>query len=49
MTTAATDARLTRLSLEIDEAVANIALQNPPLNVIDIRMMEELALVLAEL
>src|SRR3954463_13919675 len=49
MTTDATDARLTRLSLEIDGAAANIALQNAPLNVIDIRMMEELALVLGEL
>src|SRR3954466_15720284 len=49
MTTNATDARLTRLSLEIDGAAANIALQNAPLNVIDIRMMEELALVLGEL
>ena len=49
MTTNATDAKLTRLSLEIDGAAANIALQNAPLNVIDIRMMEELALVLGEL
>lgn len=49
MTTSATDRKLTRVSLDIDNAVATIALRNPPLNVIDIRMMEELAQILSEL
>jgi cyclohexa-1,5-dienecarbonyl-CoA hydratase len=49
MTTALTDARLTRISCEIEGAVARIELRNPPLNVIDIAMMEELARCLAEL
>lgn len=48
MTTAITDARLTRISCEIEGAVARIALRNPPLNVIDIVMMEELSRSLAE-
>ncbi len=48
MTTALTDARLTRISCEIKGAVARIELRNPPLNVIDIVMMEELARSLAE-
>ena len=47
-TTALTDARLTRIACEIDDAVARIELRNPPLNVIDISMMEELARSLAE-
>jgi cyclohexa-1,5-dienecarbonyl-CoA hydratase len=42
MTTTPLDAKLERLSLQIDGAVARILLQNPPLNVIDIPMMEEL-------
>jgi cyclohexa-1,5-dienecarbonyl-CoA hydratase len=42
MMTALTDARLTRISCEIEGAVARIELRNPPLNVIDIAMMEEL-------
>src|ERR1700752_3949745 len=49
MSTAFTDARLTRISCEIEGAVAHIELRNPPLNVIDIAMMEELARSLAEL
>jgi len=49
MTPTVNDARMTRLSVEIDGEVASIALRNPPLNVIDIPMMEELAQVLAEL
>ena len=48
MTTALTDARLTRISCEIEGAVARIELRNPPLNVIDIAMMEELARSLAD-
>jgi cyclohexa-1,5-dienecarbonyl-CoA hydratase len=42
-------AKLTRISLEIERAVAHVTLRNPPLNVIDIPMMEELGRVLAEL
>lgn len=49
MTAALTDARLTRISCEIEGAVARIELRNPPLNVIDIAMMEELARSLADL
>lgn len=48
MTAALTDARLTRISCEIEGAVARIELRNPPLNVIDIAMMEELARSLVE-
>jgi|ERR1051326_7591338 cyclohexa-1,5-dienecarbonyl-CoA hydratase len=39
---------LTRLSLEIEPPVAHLRLQNPPLNVIDIAMMEELSAALAD-
>lgn len=39
----------TRLKLELQAPVARITLQNPPLNVIDIAMMEELAGSLADL
>jgi cyclohexa-1,5-dienecarbonyl-CoA hydratase len=38
----------TRLGLSIDAPVARITLQNPPLNVIDVSMMEELSAALAE-
>jgi cyclohexa-1,5-dienecarbonyl-CoA hydratase len=48
MTITATDAKLTRLSVDADGAVVRIRLRNPPLNVIDIPMMEELAQVVAE-
>ena len=48
MTTALTDGKLTRISCEIEGAVARIELRNPPLNVIDIAMMEELARSLSE-
>jgi cyclohexa-1,5-dienecarbonyl-CoA hydratase len=41
--------KLTRLAVEIDSAVAQVHLHNPPLNVIDIPMMEELAQTLAEI
>jgi len=49
MTTSLTDASLSRTSCEIEGAVARIELRNPPLNVIDIAMMEELVRSLAEL
>src|SRR5579885_1934567 len=48
MTTAA-DPTLKRISVETDGAVVRVGLRNPPLNVIDIPMMEELTQVLAEL
>jgi len=38
-----------RIALELEAPVARIRLQNPPLNVIDIPMMEELALALREI
>lgn len=47
MTSALTDVRLTHISCEIEGAVARIELRNPPLNVIDIPMMEELVRSLA--
>jgi cyclohexa-1,5-dienecarbonyl-CoA hydratase len=49
MTTTAIDAESQRISLEIEGPVARMALRNPPLNVIDIPMMQELARTLAEL
>jgi cyclohexa-1,5-dienecarbonyl-CoA hydratase len=49
MTIASTDSKLARVSLEMEDAVARIILRNPPVNVVDIRMMEELAQVLAEI
>lgn len=49
MTTAATDTKLGRISLSVQGAVAQIALCNPPLNVIDIVMMEELSRVLSDI
>jgi cyclohexa-1,5-dienecarbonyl-CoA hydratase len=49
MTTALTAARLTRISCEIEGAVACVELRNPPLNVIDISMMEELTRSLTEI
>lgn len=48
MTTAA-DPTLKRISVQTDGAVVRVGLRNPPLNVIDIPMMEELAQVLAEI
>lgn len=47
--TTATDPTLKRISVETDGAVVRFGLRNPPLNVIDIPMMEELAQVLAEI
>jgi len=40
---------MTRLAMEIEPPVARLRLQNPPLNVIDIAMMEELAAVLGDI
>lgn len=48
MTTTA-NPKLSRVSLEVDGVVGNIMLRNPPLNVIDMTMMEELSQSLAEL
>lgn len=49
MPIASADSKVARVSFEVDEAVAHIALRNPPVNVIDIPMMDELAQVLAEI
>jgi cyclohexa-1,5-dienecarbonyl-CoA hydratase len=43
------DAELGRISLQVEGPVARITLRNPPLNVIDIPMMEELAQSLSEI
>jgi cyclohexa-1,5-dienecarbonyl-CoA hydratase len=47
--TTAVETKLNRLTLSISSSVAQIELRNPPLNVIDIPMMEELAQALAEI
>jgi cyclohexa-1,5-dienecarbonyl-CoA hydratase len=49
MTATATDSKLARIYLEIEGRVARVTLQNLPLNVIDLQMMEELTQTLAEL
>ena len=49
MTTRSMDVKLVRTSLDIDGLVARIVLRHPPLNIIDIAMMEELAQALAEI
>ena len=49
MTIASADLKLARISFEIEDAVVRIVLRNPPVNVIDIPMMEELAHLLAEI
>jgi cyclohexa-1,5-dienecarbonyl-CoA hydratase len=41
--------KFSRITLELSPPVARIVLRNPPLNVIDIAMMEELAQALAEI
>jgi cyclohexa-1,5-dienecarbonyl-CoA hydratase len=41
--------KFSRIALDLQPPVARIALNNPPLNVIDIPMMEELAAALAEI
>jgi cyclohexa-1,5-dienecarbonyl-CoA hydratase len=38
-----------RISLDVQQTVARVSLRNPPLNVLDIPMMEELATALAEI
>ena len=43
------ETRLARLAVDISPPVARIVLRHPPLNVIDIAMMEELAQVLGEI
>ncbi len=43
------ESKLSRLTLDVSGSVARIALRNPPLNVIDIPMMEELVQALAEI
>jgi cyclohexa-1,5-dienecarbonyl-CoA hydratase len=47
--TTAVESKLARLTVDISSPVARIALRHPPLNVIDIAMMEELAQALAEI
>jgi cyclohexa-1,5-dienecarbonyl-CoA hydratase len=49
MTTTVTDTKLTRISVDVEDRIARITLRNPPLNVIDIPMMEQMAQVLAHL
>ena len=49
MSTATTASELGRLTTKIEGLVARIELRHPPLNVIDVPMMEELARVLAEI
>src|SRR5579864_5525165 len=44
-----TAAKFERLTLDAQGPVANVALSNPPLNVIDIAMMEELAAALTDI
>jgi cyclohexa-1,5-dienecarbonyl-CoA hydratase len=48
MATLATN-KIKRLTLDVQAPVARIALENPPLNVIDLAMMEELAQALGEI
>ena len=45
--TTAVESKLARLIVDVSAPVARLALRNPPLNVIDIPMMEELAQALA--
>jgi cyclohexa-1,5-dienecarbonyl-CoA hydratase len=47
--TTAVESKLARLTVDVIGSVARLVLRNPPLNVIDIPMMEELAQVLAEM
>ena len=49
MTITSVGSRYVRLALEVDASVARVVLRNPPLNVIDIAMMEELGHALAEI
>jgi cyclohexa-1,5-dienecarbonyl-CoA hydratase len=43
------ESKLARLTIDVSAPVARFVLRNPPLNVIDIRMMEELAQALGEI
>jgi cyclohexa-1,5-dienecarbonyl-CoA hydratase len=47
--TTAVESKLARLTVSVSASVARLVLRNPPLNVIDIPMMEELAQVLGEI
>jgi cyclohexa-1,5-dienecarbonyl-CoA hydratase len=47
--TTAVESKLVRVTLDVSALVARLVLRNPPLNVIDIPMMEELAQTLAEI
>ena len=47
--TTALESKLTRLTVEVSAPVARLVLRNPPLNVIDVPMMEELTQALAEI
>jgi cyclohexa-1,5-dienecarbonyl-CoA hydratase len=47
--TTAVESKLARLTVDIKAAVARVVLRNPPLNVVDIAMMEELAQALGEI
>jgi cyclohexa-1,5-dienecarbonyl-CoA hydratase len=49
MTTVPRESKLMRISLEIEGGVARMSLRNPPLNVIDIPMMEELTQAVAQI
>ncbi len=49
MATSVTNPKLTRISVDTEDKIARITLRNPPLNVIDIPMMEELTQALADL
>jgi len=49
MATSSSAAKLERISLEAEGSVARLTLHNPPLNVIDLRMAEELDRILAEI
>ena len=44
-----TDTKFDRLSLDIQGSIARVTLRNPPLNIIDIPMMDELSAALAEI
>ena len=49
MAITSTEAKVGRSSLDVDGPVARITLRNPPFNVIDVAMMEELSRSLAEI
>jgi len=49
MVTASADSKLARISVDIEGTVAQVSLRNPPLNVIDIPMMDELSRALADI